>query len=105
MFENSAIRRLSDIVSTFLTRAIDCEDVIFSVHPIAPHWLNKHSFKRTIIWSESQQHEEQSDDQGLIYTLMLFEGRPLIFLHTTDNHIVVQTSDRWFDQADCFPLS
>lgn len=48
---------------------------------------------------------EQSDDQGLIYTLMLVEGHPLIYLQTAACHIVVQMSGGKFEQADCSLLS
>lgn len=60
---------------------------------LPPRPLNKHFFRCTIIWSESQEDKEQSDDQGLIYTLILCEGHPLIYLQTTASHTVVQMSD------------
>lgn len=42
---------------------------------------------------QSSQVKEQSDDQGLIYTLMLCEGHPLICVQSTASHIVPQMPD------------
>lgn len=42
---------------------------------------------------QSSQVKEQSDDQGLIYTLMLCEGHPLIYVQSTAGHIVPQMPD------------
>lgn len=49
---------------------------------------------------QSSQVKEQSDDQGLIYTLMLCEGHPLIYVQSTAEahnsghcHIIPQMPD------------